>query len=730
MKEFAARSAACLPPPAAPTVAADTPAATGLRAAFKRFMAHLSRRRPGWLAGFAALHFACALPAAGAAELLIDTGPGGTSSIGAVSLFAAGSTTCSPQPQCANAFQYLAARFTLKQAATLESFEAWLGPFGTGGQIEVKIRAEVNGLPAVNPPPLFSPNSIYSKTYTLPNSGAAGWAQFTDYAAVLAAGTYWLTLEPVAGSGLNYNMPGGAARPLAKYAFFGNDNPGYLALPNASLGIRVWGTNFPGIAFGTATRTILNGSVFGCCPVGPYDFIRAGSRDFSRLGVEGETLTSSYIFAIPAGFTHGRGKLIENGLSTGAYAFMSGPCSGGGSCARGAGRGVAFRTYVNMSDAARTFRVNAVLRGAFFNAGGVAAAGVYAFDTAGFANAINASGLTYARYLLRRDGLAELAAGGTSLSLETLFPGAVLASDFELPAYPVGVVGTTPLATGLLTLPPGGTVTVMFDLATYARDAGAVNFGDTLEPAANLFTDADGNPVLDVVGVGPSAEATAPVAALALTPATASNPVGTPHSLSVTATDAAGQPVVDAPVDFVVTAGPNAGLSVSASTDAEGKVGFDYTSETAGTDTIEARSGAVVSNAVAASWQSPTVAVCPQPRTYWRSNHQLWPVASLTLGNRSYGKLALLAILYAPAKLDASLILATQLAAAKLNVANGADAAPIQATLTAADALLGAFPGWLPYGVKPTSATGRQMVQAAATLESYNGGALTPGCAP
>ncbi len=76
---------------------------------------------------------------------LIDTGPGATSSIGGSSLFAGGSATCSPQPQCSQAFQFLAGQFTLHQAASIESVEIWVAGFGTGGSMDVKIRADANG---------------------------------------------------------------------------------------------------------------------------------------------------------------------------------------------------------------------------------------------------------------------------------------------------------------------------------------------------------------------------------------------------------------------------------------------------------------------------------------------------------------------------------------------------------------------------------------------------------
>ena len=69
-------------------------------------------------------------PTMAAAQYLVDTGPGGTTTSGAAPLFASGSTTCSPQPACAAHFQYLAGQFTLSEAATISSIELWLPPFG------------------------------------------------------------------------------------------------------------------------------------------------------------------------------------------------------------------------------------------------------------------------------------------------------------------------------------------------------------------------------------------------------------------------------------------------------------------------------------------------------------------------------------------------------------------------------------------------------------------------
>jgi hypothetical protein len=120
--------------------------------------------------------------------------------------------------------------------------------------------------------------------------------------------------------------------------------------------------------------------------------------------------------------------------------------------------------------------------------------------------------------------------------------------------------------------------------------------------------------------------------------------------------------------------------------------------------------------------------VCPQPQGYWKSNPDVWPVTELMLGTHNHSQIELLNILNTPKHGDASLILASQLIAAKLNIFNGADPTPVQDTIDDADNLLdGCIP---PCDVKTNTIAGQQMVNDATTLESYNNGLLTPGCTP
>jgi hypothetical protein len=100
------------------------------------------------------------------------------------------------------------------------------------------------------------------------------------------------------------------------------------------------------------------------------------------------------------------------------------------------------------------------------------------------------------------------------------------------------------------------------------------------------------------------------------------------------------------------------------------------------------------------------------------------------LGNQTYTKAELIAVLNNPGNGDASMILAVQLIAAKLNIANGSDPTPVSSTITHADSLLSTFTGKLPYRVNPSSPTGQMMVNDGKTLDAYNNGLLTPGCSP
>ena len=122
---------------------------------------------------------------------------------------------------------------------------------------------------------------------------------------------------------------------------------------------------------------------------------------------------------------------------------------------------------------------------------------------------------------------------------------------------------------------------------------------------------------------------------------------------------------------------------------------------------------------------------CPLGQGYWKNHPSAWPVQTLTLGTVSYTQEQLLAILNTSVKGDASLILAYQLIAAKLNIANGSDAcsSSIQSTIAAADALIAGRTIPIMPKITPSKGDGPQMVSLAGMLELYNS-TPTPGCTP
>jgi hypothetical protein len=90
------------------------------------------------------------------------------------------------------------------------------------------------------------------------------------------------------------------------------------------------------------------------------------------------------------------------------------------------------------------------------------------------------------------------------------------------------------------------------------------------------------------------------------------------------------------------------------------------------------------------------------------------------LGSQTYDQSELLVLLDSPSVGDASLILAKQLIAAKLNFANGSELGPFVAPISIGDQLLSGFAGKLPYNVRPSSIVGLKMVGTALILKHYN----------
>ena len=171
----------------------------------------------------------------------------------------------------------------------------------------------------------------------------------------------------------------------------------------------------------------------------------------------------------------------------------------------------------------------------------------------------------------------------------------------------------------------------------------------------------------------------------------------------------------------------------------QGKNFTAFTSDQRGTGFARTNDFLSISNATLGdgtdigAYEVQAVVVCPQPQGYWKTNPDAWPASALpmTLGSQTYNKTELLAILNTPIHGDASLILADQLIATKLSIANGADGTPVSSTIMDADMLLTGSPpfiGKLPYKVKTSSSAGQAMINDANVLNNFNNGLLTLGC--
>jgi hypothetical protein len=99
---------------------------------------------------------------------------------------------------------------------------------------------------------------------------------------------------------------------------------------------------------------------------------------------------------------------------------------------------------------------------------------------------------------------------------------------------------------------------------------------------------------------------------LSLAPLSQSHPVLSTATVTATFTNSCGQPLSNVAVSFAATAGPNAGLTGSGVTDANGQATFTYSSAKVGTDTWHASvtnlAGTIASNPVTVTW---TVSFAP-----------------------------------------------------------------------------------------------------------------------
>jgi hypothetical protein len=121
-----------------------------------------------------------------------------------------------------------------------------------------------------------------------------------------------------------------------------------------------------------------------------------------------------------------------------------------------------------------------------------------------------------------------------------------------------------------------------------------------------------------------------------------------------------------------------------------------------------------------------TMSNCTFTQGYWKNHPSAWPATSLMLGTVTYTQSQLLQIFGQPARGNGLVILCHQLIAAKLNILQGADPTSVNATIAAADALIGGL-------ICPSVGNGyldpAAIDDLAQTLDAFNNGSLgVPHC--
>jgi len=100
--------------------------------------------------------------------------------------------------------------------------------------------------------------------------------------------------------------------------------------------------------------------------------------------------------------------------------------------------------------------------------------------------------------------------------------------------------------------------------------------------------------------------------ALTLAPLTDTNPLGSSHTLTATLINEDGNPIPGGVITFTVTTGPNAGVTGTDVTDANGEATWNYIGVSPGIDTIVATGAGETSNDAFKTWEAgPVVELCP-----------------------------------------------------------------------------------------------------------------------
>lgn len=135
-----------------------------------------------------------------------------------------------------NSNNWLAGKFTLSQTYTITDMQIRIVPGDSGGILSYAIYNDGGSVPGSS--------MIRSSSTSIAQSYNPEWVSLSGLGGSLAAGTYWISLQPGPSSTLLAYLPDGAPNPLANYAFASysgawvNDN-------SLGFGLRVYGSAVP-----------------------------------------------------------------------------------------------------------------------------------------------------------------------------------------------------------------------------------------------------------------------------------------------------------------------------------------------------------------------------------------------------------------------------------------------------------------------------------------------------
>ena len=118
------------------------------------------------------------------------------------------------------------------------------------------------------------------------------------------------------------------------------------------------------------------------------------------------------------------------------------------------------------------------------------------------------------------------------------------------------------------------------------------------------------------------------------------------------------------------------------------------------------------------------VSECTYTQGFWKNHELRWPVSEIDLGNRTYTQKELLSILKEPVRGNGLVLLARQLIAAKLNIANGSSNTEIKEYIEDADKIIGDF---LISPIGEDKLRPNETSKIAEMIDDYNNGLIGPG---